>query len=320
MAYNFREGTSSIKDIIVAVALIVMSIILITVYAREGESGIIHNLQSGTSTVVAPLKFVSGVVSHTEDMASDTAENATASADTLSALREQNEQLRQTVAQLEEYRQEAQRLQQLLGLSDTYKISGTAARVLSRSTDAWNNVVTIDKGSNEGIRAGLAVVGSSGLVGQVIAVTNYTSDVRLMNDPAFGVAAMIQSNRAEGILKGSLDGLLYLEDVSSDAAVTQGDVVVTSGLGGGFSRGLLLGTVVKVEGQQGDSDRRIIVEPNATVGPLEEVMVVTSTVESASNTADAKQQATQDEQTAQNGSSASGNRSSSSSSASQTSR
>lgn len=276
MAFNFKQGESAVTTYIVLVVLIVLSLVLVTSYAREGDDGALHSLQGGISGVFTPVKAASGGVSAVESTATTAASDATADANTLSELRDQNSQLRDEISQLEEYRQEAQRLQDLLNLKDQYALDGVTSRVLSRSTDAWNNVITIDKGTDDGIQDGQAVIGSSGLVGQVIAVTGSSADVRLLEDPSFGCAAMIQSNRAEGILKGSLDGLLYLEDVDSSAEVNAGDVVITSGLGGGFYRGILIGTVVKVDGQQGDTNRRIIVEPNDTTGPLEEVMVVTS--------------------------------------------
>ena len=75
-------------------------------------------------------------------------------------------------------------------------------------------------------------------------------------------------------MRGSLEGLLYLENLDADAAVNPGDVVVTSGLGGSYAPGLIIGTVVKVDTRQGESTRRVIVSPNDTTGALEEVLVV----------------------------------------------
>ncbi|WP_417755167.1 rod shape-determining protein MreC, partial [Senegalimassilia anaerobia] len=103
-----------------------------------------------------------------------------------------------------------------------------------------------------------------------------TATVRLLTDPQSGAAAMVQSSRAEGILRGSLIGLLYLEDLDADAEVNVGDVIVTSGLGGSYARGLIIGTVVKVDAQQGDTSRRIVVSPNDSIDTLEDVLVVSS--------------------------------------------
>ena len=78
------------------------------------------------------------------------------------------------------------------------------------------------------------------------------------------------------MVRGSLDGLLYLENIDADVVVNVDDLVVTSGLGGSYTRGLLIGRVVKVEGSVGDATRRIVVSPNGTADVLEEVLVVTN--------------------------------------------
>lgn len=285
MAQNFSQDNSAPRSRALVALLLAISLLCMIGYAREGERGPLHSLQAGVSTAFLPAKAASGAISAVEYSAFIAANDATADDSTLSALRQQNDQLRQNVAQLEEYRQEAQRLQQLLDFQDLYGLEGVTCTVLSRTGDSWNNSVTIGKGSAEGVRAGLAVAGPTGLVGQVVSVQQHSAEVRLLQDPQSGVAVMVQSNRQEGILRGSLDGLLYLENMADDAEVQAGDVIVTSGLGGSFYRGIVVGTVVKVEGEAGSASRRIVVEPNESTGPLQEVMVITGMDADAAQTA-----------------------------------
>jgi rod shape-determining protein MreC len=160
-------------------------------------------------------------------------------------------------------------------LRDAYAIEGVTCHVSAMPSEPWNRVVTIDKGSDDGVAPGQPVMGSTGLVGQVKSSSPHSAEVRLLQDPNSGVAVLLQSNRAEGLLKGSIDGLLYLEDIDNDVEVKVGDNVITSGVGGGYLRGLMVGTVVRVEETNGQSIRRIVVAPNDTVAALEEVMVVT---------------------------------------------
>ncbi len=94
---------------------------------------------------------------------------------------------------------------------------------------------------------------------------------------------MVQSSRAEGIVRGSLDGLLYLENISADVNIQVGDVVLTSGLGGSYTRGLLIGTVARVEGSAGNDSRRIVVAPNGSVDLLQEALVVFSAASDAAD-------------------------------------
>lgn len=261
---------------VLLIGLIVASVVMMTVYGREGETGPLHTLQSAVSGAVSPLRIVGGSIESATSAVGDTVDNITADQSTLSGLREYNEQLVQQYSQMEEYKQEAQRLQKLLDLKDTYQIEGTGARVIGRSSEAWSQTVIINKGSDDGVSTGQTVMGTSGVVGQIVSTSSHTATVRLLTDPQSGAAAMVQSSRAEGILRGSLVGLLYLEDLDADAEVNVGDVVVTSGLGGSYARGLIIGTVVKVDAQQGDTSRRAVVSPNDAISTLEDVLVVSS--------------------------------------------
>ena len=275
MALNFKQGSPA-RSYTVLVLLLAISIASMVLYSREDGEGPLHSAQSMVSGLFSPALAASGGISSAEDTIASAVEDATATPETLNALREQNQELRSTIAQLEEYRQEAERLQGTFKLTSAYDANTVTGRVLSRSMDPWNLVVTIDKGSNDGIRSGLPVLGSAGLVGQVVSTTPFTSDVRLLADPQSGVAVLIQSSRDEGIVRGNLDGLLYLENVDDDAEVKVGDVVITSGLGGGFFRGIIVGTVVKVEGEPGSSKFEVVVEPNTNTKAYEEITVITS--------------------------------------------
>lgn len=261
---------------VLLIGLIVASVVMMTVYGREGETGPLHTLQSAVSGAVSPLRIVGGSIESATSTVGDTVDNITADQSTLSGLREYNEQLVQQYSQMEEYKQEAQRLQKLLDLKDTYQIEGTGARVIGRSSEAWSQTVIINKGSDDGVSTGQTVMDTSGVVGQIASTSSHTATVRLLTDPQSGAAAMVQSSRAEGILRGSLVGLLYLEDLDADAEVNVGDVIVTSGLGGSYARGLIIGTVVKVDAQQGDTSRRAVVSPNDAISTLEDVLVVSS--------------------------------------------
>ncbi len=256
------------------IIFLVVSLILLVAYAREGESGPLHSLQNTTSAVVSPLSGAGTTVGSLAASASTSVEDLTASDASLNQLRENNERLSQMVVELEEYRLEAQRLESLVGLSDAYAFSSVAARVVGYSADSYNKIITLDVGSNSGVAAGLPVMGSTGVIGQVISVTPLTCQVRLLTDAQSGVSVLIQSSRAEGILTGSVEGVLYLQGIDSSVEVKQGDAIITSGLGGGYYRGLVVGLVSRVEQYPGDATRTIIVSPNASFSNLNEVLVV----------------------------------------------
>lgn len=261
---------------ILLIVLLAASVVLVTVYSREGEGGPLHSVQNAVSGIAAPLKFAGAGVSSGVDSAGDALSDATAGEGTLSALRENNAELRELVVQAEEYRQEVQRLQGLLDMEDRYDIDGAVGRVIGRSATAWNQTITIDVGRSDGVEAGMTVMGATGVIGQVASVSDASSEVRLLTDSQSGAAAMVQSSRDEGIVRGSLEGLLYLEDLDEDAEVAVGDAVITSGMGGSYVSGLMIGTVVRVEAGQGGSPSTVVVSPNDDANALEEVVVVRS--------------------------------------------
>lgn len=265
---------------LLAILLSVVSLGLLTLWNFEGgstleASGPLHSMRSAISTVVAPFDRTSSYFGTAADSLSTAVQDATASPETLSELQAQNEELSALVMQLEEYRLENERLTGLLELSTAYNLEATAAHILRPSVDSWNQTITIDKGSNDGIAVGMPVMSPNGLIGQIESVSLYTAQVRLITDQNSGVAVFLQSNRTEGVLEGSLSGLLYLNYISLDVKIVPGDVVITSGAGGVYPKGIVIGEVTSVTSQPSDVFQTIVVKPVARVQTYEEVLVLT---------------------------------------------
>ena len=253
-----------------------VSLLLLTFYVREGEAGVIHSIRSGVNTVATPVRMVGAVVATPFNAIGNVFTNLSAPQETLSELKKQNEELTSELAQLTEAEKSAERLESLLGLQSTYNLQSTAARIIGTTGDAWSQTVTIDKGSANGFEIGMPVCNSGGVIGQIIEVSAATSTVRLINDENSGVSAMVQSTRAQGILQGQPDGTLMLSYVPADADVKVGDVIITSGLGGRFPKGLPLGTVSSVSRAANATYYTIVVRAISTAESNEEVLVITS--------------------------------------------
>lgn len=253
-----------------------VSLLLLTFYVREGEAGVIHSIRSGVNTVATPVRMVGAVVATPFNAIGNVFTNLSAPQETLSELKKQNEELTSELAQLTEAEKTAERLESLLGLQSTYNLQSTAACIIGTTGDAWSQTVTIDKGSANGFEIGMPVCNSGGVIGQIIEVSAATSTVRLINDENSGVSAMVQSTRAQGILQGQPDGTLMLSYVPADADVKVGDVIITSGLGGRFPKGLPLGTVSSVSRAANATYYTIVVRAISTAESNEEVLVITS--------------------------------------------
>ena len=268
------------------VACVVVSLALFTVSSRMGEEGPLAMARSAFQTVTSPVRYLGATVASPFRGIGNVVTNLTADQATLSELRAENDELRARVVELEEDAQTAERLQGLLDLRDANNLQSTAARIISGSVDTWSSTVTIDKGTSSGVNAGMPVTASSGVVGQVIESGLNSSTVRLMTDENSSISAMIQSSRVQGMLTGSVTGQLSLTLIGSDQTVEVGDVVVTSGLGGVFPKGLPLGEVTSVESAPGALYLDIIVEPFSHAENYEEVLVITSLTEEQRATAE----------------------------------
>lgn len=183
------------------------------------------------------------------------------------------------MATLEEAALENQRLTSLLGFVQTNGLKTLGARVIGQPTD-YSRVITIDRGSADGVTVAMPVVGAAGVVGQTIEVTAHTAQVRLITDADSGVAALIQTNRAAGIVRGSVEGVLELDFVGRDTVVKVGDLVVTSGIGGIYPKGLLIGEVTKIENLPSNLYQTIRLAPAGDFSKLEEVLVLLGTASS----------------------------------------
>ena len=210
--------------------LSIVSVLLLTFYIREGDTGPIHAVRAGVVTITSPVRSLGSVIASPFNGLGNIFANLTASQETLDELREQNKELTARVAELSEAQETATRLEGLLELKSTYNLQSTAARIVGSSTDAWSRTVTIDKGSLDGLAINMPVTDSSGVIGQIIEVAPTSAVVRLITDEASGVSAMVQSTRAQGILQGQPDGTLRLEYVSVDADVKEGDIIVPRAL------------------------------------------------------------------------------------------
>ncbi len=260
------------------VFFVVLALVITTVWFREGETGPVHRLRGGVHAVTAPVGAVGEFVTRPVRGLFAWASDLGVSRSQLETLRTQNDELRKRVSELEEARLENLRLEGLVDFVQSSKTAAVGARVIGRPTNSWEGVITIDRGTDDQVREGMPVVGPAGLLGQTVDVTAHSARVRLITDPDSGVAAMLQSERAEGIVSGSIDGKLTMDFVSTDTTVRAGDVVITSGIGGVYPKGLIVGEVTSVRKTPSDLYQNIELVPSGQIAGLEEVLVLIGVV------------------------------------------
>ncbi len=150
------------------------------------------------------------------------------------------------------------------------------ARPLGVGTSPYVQIILIDLGSRHGLRQGMPVVTDRGLVGRVTQVFATGAEVLLLTDPASAVNVITQASRAPGVLRGRVGQLPIMDFIPLTAEVAVGEIVITSGLGGTFPKGIIAGQVVEVLRNDNQPFQQAIVQPTVDFDRLELVLVMTN--------------------------------------------
>jgi len=205
----------------------------------------------------------------------------------LRKVHEENRRLRQEIralraqnAELRELASASERLAALLEFREHQYPQTVVAKVIGRDTTNWYRAVVLDKGTRDGVREEMGVIAPTGVVGRVVKTTASSSMVLLLTDPSNAITALIQRTRDEGIVEGTAQGLARIKYVPLLSTVRVGDRVVTSGLTGGFPKGLPIGAITRIDKAEGDLFQSAEIAPEVDFSRLEEVLVITSSSES----------------------------------------
>jgi rod shape-determining protein MreC len=163
-------------------------------------------------------------------------------------LRAETRALTKVNARLWEEHSENIRLRQLLELKNSYPSHLVATQIIARGASRWHDTCTIDRGWRDGVHKTDPVITPRGVVGQVIDAGATVSQVILLTDQTCGVGAVVQrpESRATGICQGQQTGDLSMNYIDKDADIRVGDIIVTSGIGQIYPKGLRLGRVIKI--------------------------------------------------------------------------
>lgn len=166
------------------------------------------------------------------------------------------------------------RLTKLLSLRDSLRWPAITATVVGEDGYPWFKTVSIDRGEADGIREGYPVVAAAGVVGQVTKVSPHSARVLLFTDHASAIAGMVQRTRARGVIKGKGGTRCTLEFTMREEDVKVGDIVVASGIGRIFPKGLPIGEVTMVKKGEYGIFQSIELRPAVDLARLEEVLVL----------------------------------------------
>ena len=261
------------------VALLVANLIIMAVDARDAD-GRHKVLRVWTQTFASPLQSASSKASGATTGFFDQIWNFRSTA-------QQNEQLKERLTQVEQElnaaRQataENERLKALLSLHEKTQLQSVPARVIARDASVWFNTITINRGTSSGIAVNMPVVTGGGIVGRIIAVGPWSSQVMLITDEKAGAGAVVGQlgqSGAMGSVRGRADlnvALIEMRYVSGLEKVEVGDSVMTTGQDGIYPAGLNIGKVVDVKTGTATQAHQILIQPGAQLDQLEEVAVL----------------------------------------------
>ncbi|HET7265762.1 MAG TPA: rod shape-determining protein MreC [bacterium] len=252
--------------------LCIVALVILTAQMRSPDGRRIGWLGTALEAVLAPpavaLAKVSGAFADAWGFISEIGtlrtENQRLSAE-VARLREENARLRPDA-------QENGRLRALLGFKQQLPYRSLAARIVGRDPSQWFSTVLVDRGASEGVARDDPVITSDGVVGHVIETAGSWARVLLVADPRSAVSVVLDRSREAGVVVGQGQTDLKVTYLSREADVRAGDLLLTSGLGPIYPKGLPVGRIVSVSRATMFQDA--VVRPTSDLGHLEDVLIV----------------------------------------------
>ena len=193
-------------------------------------------------------------------------------------LKNKNSELEKSLRELEIIKAENQTMKEYLGLTQKYTEHKTfPAYIISKDISNYSNIFVINAGKNDGIDVNMTVIADAGLVGYIISVTDTTAKVETIIDTSSAVTASIAGTEDSIICRGSLEnGMLKATYIPTNAEISEGDRIETSGMGGIYPKGITIGKVKTVEDTLNKIDKYAWIEPAVDFSKLRTVLVITN--------------------------------------------
>lgn len=269
----YKKKTGTIGIIITSIILVLL------VFVSNMDLGSLSHIEGAVSTIVMPVQ---NGLTYLKNKLSG---NHTFFAD-INKLKEENGELRSKNAELEKnlrefeiIKSENTTLKEYLALTEQYpEYTTKAAYIINKDISNYSKVFIINVGEKDGIKVNMTVISEKGLVGHVISTTAHTAKVQTIIDTASTVSATLSTSRDNLICKGTLEdsSTLKASYIPTQANLIQGDKLETSGMGGIYPKGILIGTIKSVQNTQNIVDRYATITPAVDFNKVETVLVITN--------------------------------------------
>lgn len=268
---NRNKQTEILGGIITVVVLILL------IFLSNVEVNKLSYLESAASSIINPIQRVfvdlknkiQGNSTYFSDMDTIIAENE--------ELKKKNSELETVLREFEMLKAENTTLQEYMNLTDKYSSYQTIpAYVINRDVSNYSSTLVLNVGTDDGIRENMTVIADKGLVGHVISVSEKTCKVQVIIDSASTVSCSISTTNESIICKGTLENnqILRASYIPTGAELIQGDSVYTSGIGGIYPKGIIIGNVKEIITTTNVTDRYAIVEPAVDFSKIDTVLII----------------------------------------------
>lgn len=268
---NRNKQTEVLGGVITVIVLILL------VFLSNVEVNKLSYLESAASSIINPIQRVfvdlknkiQGNSVYFSEMDTIIQENED--------LKKKNSELETILREFEILKAENTTLQEYMNLTDKYSSYQTIpAYVINRDVSNYSSTLVLNVGSNDGIRENMTVIADKGLVGHVISVSEKTCKVQVIIDSASTVSSSISTTNESIICKGTLenDQILRASYIPTGAELIQGDSVYTSGIGGIYPKGIIIGNVKEIITTSNITDRYAIVEPAVDFSKIDTVLII----------------------------------------------
>ena len=264
--------------IIIFAVTILLLITLVFSINRSYETKASDNI---VVRITMPIqKFVYNISSGVNDFFSHFGDTAKLKTEN-DKLKEQIAKLKSDISRNKSYKDENERLRSLLSLSDTYSdFKLVAANVTGKDSSQWFLSITIDKGTDDGLKMSDAVITYDGLVGHITDIGKNWARITTILDSKSTVAVIVERTQDLATVDGNIDlsekGLCKMTYISKDSTVTVGDIAKTSGLGGVYPKGLMVGKIKEIHSENQGVSQYADIEPAVNFDKIFEVMVITN--------------------------------------------
>ncbi len=260
MQFSLRK-TDDVRDHVLTVLFLLIAFFLM-VFRHDG------GLQSVRKVSILAMSYIEQPLSQVRVYRSALQTNE--------QLGKQNVLLQDELSRLRSAREENRALRDMLGLRDTLDLDLIPVRIVAKNLTGINNSFTINKGSSNGVEAGMPLITPDGLIGQTILSSSGHAQVMPYFNPLFRVSARVQGNRAYGIVSWSTDqsNKLLMQYVPQTIDVPVGSVVETSGFSNQFPPGIPIGTVTLTRPEEGRDTQKIYIRPFVSLHQAAEAFIV----------------------------------------------